>query len=108
MQAVLTSNTLSNMVDLKSKLTRLFEKLETADNVAKNSIENEIVNFGDTAVEFLIDMLTGSKGTKRGVAAMSLIRIGEASIRPLRQLSEANKNYTWVANYIIQEIEGNF
>ena len=48
MQAVLTSNTLSNMVDLKSELTRLFEKLETADNVAKNSIENEIVNFGDS------------------------------------------------------------
>ncbi len=107
MQAVLTS-ALSNTTDIRSELRELFDRLETADNTSKNVIENEIVSFGETAIEFLIDKLTGSKGTKRGVAAMSLIRIGESSIEPLKQLAEANKNYSWVSNYIIQEIEGNF
>ncbi len=106
MQAVLTSmNELNNM---GYELCTLFDKLDTADNSAKNSIENDIVGFGDKAIDFLIGKLTGSKGVQRGVAAMSLIRIGESAISSLRELAAENKNYEWVANYIIQEIEGTF
>lgn len=39
---------------------------------------------------------------------MSLIRIGENAIKPLRQLADANKNFVWVSDYIIKEIEGTF
>jgi len=107
MQAVLT-NTLNEITNVKDELNSLFEKLNTADNMAKSAIENNIVNFGASAINFLIDKLIGSKGVQRGVAAMSLIRIGEESIAPLKQLAVGNKNFEWVANYIIQEIEGTF
>ncbi|MDO5437374.1 MAG: hypothetical protein Q4F80_04160 [bacterium] len=108
MQAVLTNGTMREFKDEKVQLRSLFERLDNADNTLKSSIENEIVNFGAAAIDFLIDKLTGARGTQRGVAAMSLIRIGENSIKPLRQLAEGNKNFQWVANYIIQEIEGTF
>ncbi len=108
MQAVLTTNVMREIKDTKNELSILFEQLNSADNALKSKIENEVVSFGDSAIEFLIDKLTGSKGVQRGVAAMSLIRIGENSIRPLRQLADANKNFVWVANYIIKEIEGTF
>lgn len=105
MQAVLTSS-MREMKNDMAELNSLFEQLDNADNVQKNAIENEIVSFGESAIDFLINKLTGSKGTKRGVAAMSLIRIGECAIRPLKELALANKNFNWVANYIIKEIEG--
>lgn len=106
MQAVLA--TTMREVDYKMELRTLFTELESADNTQKNRIENKIVSFGESAIEFLIDKLMNSRGVQRGVAAMSLIRIGEASIEKLKMLASANKNFTWVANYIIQEIEGTF
>lgn len=106
MQAVLTASL--REVDYKMELRTLFTELESADNTLKNVIENKIVSFGENAIEFLIDKLTNSKGVQRGVAAMSLIRIGEASIEKLKMLASANKNFAWVSNYIIQEIEGTF
>lgn len=105
MQAVLTSS-IKEMKNDMAQLNYLFEQLDSADNTAKSVIENEIVSFGEDAVDFLIDKLTGLKGAKRGIAAMSLIRIGECAISPLKQLALTNKNFSWVANYIIKEIEG--
>ena len=105
MQAVLT-NSFREIKDDITELRSLFEQLDTADNSRKNVIENEIVSFGEGAIDFLVNKLTGSKGPQRGVAAMSLIRIGESAISPLRELAETNKNFNWVANYIIKEIEG--
>ncbi len=102
MQAVLTNN---KTIFKTGELSYLFNELEGADNFLKNSIENKIVNFGDAAVDFLVDKLVASKGVQRGVAAMSLIRIGEGSIGALKRLAEINKNYAWVANYIIHEIQ---
>lgn len=107
MQAVLTNLNLTEN-NLKCELSNLFEQLENADNVLKSSIENKVVSFGNAAIEFLINKLVASRGTQRGVAAMSLIRIGESSIQPLRKLACENKNYNWVANYIIKEIKGTF
>ncbi len=107
MQAVLTKVSLMERT-IGTELNNLFSELEGADNMTKSSIENKIVNYGESAINFLIDKLTGSKGVQRGVAAMSLIRIGETSVQALKDLANSNKNYTWVANYIIQEIEGTF
>ncbi len=106
MQAVLTNGSILEINNIKSRLTSLFQELEGADNSQKSMIENEIVSFGADAIDFLINKLTDSKGVQRGISAMSLIRIGEAAISPLKNLSDSNKNFSWVANYIIQEITG--
>ncbi len=105
MQAVLTPS-IGQMKDCKEQLGLLFDELNGADNMQKNRIENEIISYGADAIDYLIDKLTTSRGVQRGVAAMSLIRIGSEAVFALRQLREANKNFAWVANYIIQEIEG--
>ena len=65
------------------------ELLEKLDNNNKNQLENEIVNMGSSAVP-----------------AMSLIRIGEDSVSLLKEAANKNHDFTWVADYLINEIEG--
>ena len=81
-------------------------KLETADNNTKNNLENMLVAQGSAVVPDLVSRLQTVKGTKRGVVAMSLIRIGEASIDYLKQAATGNKDFEWVAKYLISEIQG--
>ena len=81
-------------------------KLETADNMTKNSLENILVAQGRAVVPDLVNKLQVVKGTKRGVVAMSLIRIGEASIDCLKKAANSNKDFEWVAKYLISEIQG--
>lgn len=80
-------------------------KLETADNMTKNLLENELVEQGSAVVPELVDQLQVVRGTKRGVVAMTLIRIGEASVEYLRKAASNNKDFEWVANYLISEIQ---
>ena len=82
------------------------ELLEKLDNNNKNQLENEIVSLGSSAVPVLIEKLQTSKGLVRGVVAMSLIRIGEDSVSLLKEAANKNQEYTWFANYLINEIEG--
>jgi hypothetical protein len=100
MQAVL--NKISNSDSVKYFLS----KLENADNVAKNEIENKLVNIGTSAVPELVNQLQVVKGVKRGVVAMTLIRIGDASVAQLKKAAEANEDFAWVAKYLITEIKG--
>ncbi len=81
-------------------------KLETADNTTKNKIENILVDKGQAVVPELVHQLQIAKGVRRGVAAMSLIRIGEASVEYLRKAANSNKEFEWVAKYLISEIKG--
>ncbi len=81
-------------------------KLETADNITKNNLENMLVAQGRAVVPDLVNKLQVVKGTKRGVVAMSLIRIGEASIDCLKKAANSNKDFEWVAKYLISEIQG--
>lgn len=81
-------------------------KLETADNTTKNRLENILVDQGKSVVPELVKQLKVVKGVKRGVVAMSLIRIGEASIEYLRRAASDNKDFEWVAKYLISEIQG--
>lgn len=107
MQAVLTNNVnVQSEYNLDQTLERLFGDLDTADNMTKNAIENDIVKFGASAVDFLVNKVRTAKGAQRGVAAMSLIRIGEDSIEPLRQEAVKDKDFQWIANYLIREITG--
>lgn len=81
-------------------------KLETADNMTKNRLENELVEQGSAVVPELVNKLQSVKGIKRGVVAMTLIRIGEASVEYLRKAASDNKDFEWVAKYLISEIHG--
>ena len=81
-------------------------KLETADNMTKNQLENKLVEQGSAVVPALVDQLQSIKGVKRGVVAMTLIRIGEASVEYLRKAASNNKDFEWVENYLISEIQG--
>ena len=81
-------------------------KLEAADNMTKNSLENMLVAQGKAVVPDLVNKLQVVKGTKRGVVAMSLIRIGEDSIDCLKKAASDNKDFEWVAKYLISEING--
>lgn len=82
------------------------ELLEKLDNNNKNQLENEIVSLGSSVVPVLIEKLQTSKGLVRGVVAMSLIRIGEDSVSLLKEAANKNQEFTWVADYLINEIEG--
>ena len=99
MQAVL------NKIDNTSSSIQYFlSKLENADNIAKNEIENSLVNLGKTAVSELVEQLQIVQGIKRGVVAMTLIRIGDDSIEYLQRAAKTNKEFEWVAKYLIAEI----
>lgn len=99
MQAVL--NKIEN-----SSVQDFLAKLENADNIAKNEIENNLVKLGKTAVGELVEQLQVIRGTKRGIVAMTLIRIGDDSIEYLQRAARINKEFEWVAKYLISEIKG--
>jgi len=99
MQAILEKpKTLNENVDI------LLSKLENADNKIKNDIENKLVRMGEGAVEELIHQLQTLKGTSRGVVAMSIIRIGECAVECLKREAQINREFEWVADYLISEI----
>ncbi len=87
-------------------IEEILGKLETADNTTKNRIENILVDKGTEVLPELVDQLQLVKGVKRGVVAMTLIRIGEASVEYLRKAASSNKDFEWVAKYLISEIQG--
>ena len=62
-------------------VNEILSKLENADNVTKNKLENELVSIGTSAVPQLVDELQVVRGIKRGVVAMTLIRLGNASVK---------------------------
>ncbi len=91
---------------MHSQVEEILGKLESADNVTKNKIENILVDKGSAVVPELVNQLQVVKGVKRGVVAMTLIRIGEASVEYLRKAANDNKDFEWVAKYLITEIKG--
>ncbi len=84
----------------------ILNKLENADNSTKNEIENILVNIGKNAVPQLVDQLQVVRGIKRGVVAMTLIRIGDAAVDYLKKAANGNKDFEWIAEYLIREIKG--
>lgn len=87
-------------------VNEILSKLENADNTTKNELENELVNIGKSVLPQLVDELQVVRGIKRGVVAMTLIRIGDASVKYLKKAAECNKDFEWVAEYLIREIKG--
>ena len=95
MQAVLNSNT--NTIETLDYL------LADVDASNKNDVENSIVAMGSKVVKALVERLKNLKGLQRGIVAMSLIRIGESSIEPLKELAQ-DKECQWIADYLLSEI----
>lgn len=87
-------------------LNDILDSLETADNTTKNEIENELVSIGESVVPQLVDKLQVVRGIKRGVVAMTLIRLGDASVEYLKKAANNNKDFEWIAQYLIREIKG--
>lgn len=81
-------------------------ELDNVDNSTKNKVENELVSIGSSAVPSLVEQLQVVRGIKRGVVAMTLIRIGDASVEYLKKAAKNNKDFEWVAQYLIREIKG--
>ena len=84
----------------------ILTKLENADNTVKNEVENMLVECGTSALPQLVDQLQVVRGIKRGVVAMTLIRLGDVSIKYLENAAKQNKDFEWVAEYLIREIKG--
>jgi len=84
----------------------LLKASENSNPKTKSKIENHLVKMGQEAVPSLVEALTETKGTTRGLAAMVLIRIGTPSISSLRQIAADNHELGWIADYIIREIKG--
>ena len=87
-------------------LNEILSELENADNTTKNKIENELVSIGETVLPQLVDQSQVVRGIKRGVVAMTLIRLGDASVKYLEKAAHDNKEFEWVAEYLIREIKG--
>ncbi len=100
MQAVVNSNVIKQE-NISEKLDYL---LGQADTVTKNDVENSIVAMGNKVVKFLVEKLTTLKGLQRGIVAMSLIRIGESAIPPLKELALEHVECQWMADYLLSEI----
>ena len=82
------------------------EILSLLNESDKNEIENMLVDIGSPAVPELVEQLQVVRGLTRGVVAMTLIRIGDSSIDYLRKAAESNKDFEWIAEYLITEIKG--
>ena len=87
-------------------VNEILSELENADNVTKNKLENELVSIGTSAVPQLVDQLQVVRGIKRGVVAMTLIRLGDVSVKYLEKAAHENNDFEWVAEYLIREIKG--
>ena len=87
-------------------VNEILSKLENADNITKNELENELVSIGTSVVPQLVDQLQVVRGIKRGVVAMTLIRLGDASVKYLEKAAQNNNDFEWVAEYLIREIKG--
>ncbi len=89
---------------MHNSISDILNKLENADNKIKSILENELVQFGKNAVPELVKNLSVVSGSVRGVVAMTLIRIGEPSIEFLKKAAADNKDFKWIAQYLITEI----
>ena len=74
-------------------VNEILTKLENADNTTKNELENKLVEQGTEVLPQLVDQLQVVRGIKRGVVAMTLIRIGDASIKYLEKAAQENKDF---------------
>lgn len=96
----------SRELSLSDHIFYLLKAAETLNPKEKSRIENHLVKMGELAVPFLVSSLKNCTGTARGMAAMALIRIGTPSMRFLEETMAVEPEFSWAAEYIINEIKG--
>ena len=106
MQAAIENVQFSTVFNTVNTIDYLLKKVETSDVKLRNEIENKIVSLGQSAVSDLVRNLVDSKGVKRSVVAMSLIRIGRVSLHQLKKELLYDGENNWVIRYVINEIQG--
>ncbi len=106
MQAILEKNEIKNKTSEREIVLGLLSELETADNKVKNEIENKLVVLGRNFIPELVRKLQAVKGNVRGVIAMVLIRIGSESVAHIENAVKYNREFGWMAQYLISEING--
>ena len=89
-----------------SNINEVLNELENVDNTTKNKVENELVSMGTSVVPELVNQLQVIRGIKRGVVAMTLIRLGDVSVKYLQDAAKDNKHFELVTEYLIREIKG--
>ncbi|MBR1461514.1 hypothetical protein IJ596_07805 [bacterium] len=99
-------NKISNGDKNMHSINDILNELDHVDNTTKNKVENELVSIGTSVVPQLVNQLQVVRGIKRGVVAMTLIRLGDASVEYLEKAAADNKDFKWVAEYLIREIKG--
>ncbi|MBY0450957.1 MAG: hypothetical protein K2X01_10070 [Cyanobacteria bacterium] len=85
----------------------LLRALENADARFASDIETLLTHGGDAIVPDLVAALNHSNPTVRGTAAMALIRIGSASVQPLKQFYTRHlkpSKIEWIVAFILQEL----
>ncbi len=100
MQAVINPSLLQQN-NVKEKIDFL---LSDVDSTTKNDVENSIVAMGGKVADILVDKLKTLKGLQRGIVAMSIIRLGESAITPLKAMARENEECQWMADYLLSEI----
>lgn len=101
MQAIIEQTAIP---ETASTIDYLLNKLENADAVLKNNIENKIVNIGEKIIPDLLRNLPTATGVKRGVIVMALIRNGRLAIEYVKNFAKENYQSAWMAHYILNEI----
>ena len=96
MQAII-----SNTLNINEKLDYLLADVNPS---TKNDVENSIVALGGAVAEALVDKLKTLTGLQRGVVAMSLIRIGQSAVAPLKALAMNDAQNQWMADYLLSEL----
>ena len=96
MQAII-----NNTLNINEKLDYLLADVNPS---TKNDVENSIVALGGAVAEALVDKLRTLSGLQRGVVAMSLIRIGQSAVAPLKALAMNDAQNQWMADYLLSEI----
>ena len=85
----------------------LLRALENADARFASDIETLLTHGGEVIIPDLISALNHSNATVRGTAAMALIRIGSASVQPLKLFYTRHikpSKIEWIVAFILQEL----
>ncbi|MEI7473472.1 MAG: hypothetical protein WCK67_01730 [bacterium] len=88
----------------KEAIPYLLKAVESADQLSRNDIENQLVKIGENSAHLLVKELSNCSGKTRGLIAMALVRIGYSAIPHLE--AAINESSEWAINYIINEIKG--
>jgi HEAT repeat protein len=91
----------------KEAIKYLIKALEYADASFTQEIETVLTKSGEIAISALIKGLSSQNVNVKSTCAMVLIRLGEASVEPVKQFylrTLGKPQLAWVAEFILDEL----